>query len=125
MGKHARAEHDTYALSDEDFPSRKHIRRTGALARLSPAVRALLCRCEDCLKTVEQAFAERAERNARNKHLHPACGFCGSLTIWREIAFVCPYSESRELHAEVRDLNRAQEAPWMSSSYLSGTRVWN
>lgn len=83
----------------------RHIRRTVILRTLSEATLALLCPCDDCHQVVLNGFDERSERTRRNRHLHPLCDFCLSPMVWREVAFVCPYRESQELHEEIRRLN--------------------
>jgi hypothetical protein len=82
----------------------RHVRRTGALKNLSPVVQALLCPCDDCHQLVVQAAFDRARRNAVCRGLHPLCEYCGAPSIWRSITFVCPYSENKTLHSEIREL---------------------
>jgi len=83
----------------------RHIRRKGVFATLEQSTLALLCPCDVCAALRLSATEERIERNRRNRHAHPACPFCYSPMIWRDAVFVCPYSETPELHEEIRLLN--------------------
>jgi hypothetical protein len=83
----------------------RHIRRTGILARLSPATLALLCPCDDCFNLRLNAGDERARRNAVSRDFNPSCEYCGAPTIWRDFAFVCPYAENPRMHDNVRALS--------------------
>lgn len=72
---------------------------------MSPEIQALLCPCDECFERQIAAAEARAIRDQRNRHLHPLCPFCLSPMLWREVAFVCPYGESQEVHEEIRRLN--------------------
>lgn len=89
-----------------------HIRRTGILLHLSPMAQALLCDCERCRKDVEVGFNARAERQTRNRKLNPPCPVCSLPMIWRELFFVCPYSENVEMHRRIAQKSCEVTATW-------------
>jgi hypothetical protein len=95
----------------EPLDDRKHRRRAGVLLHLSPLALAHLCPCENCARLVALGFENRAKRDQRNSLAFPACPFCLSPMLWRGLAFVCPYQQSKEVHSAVARRNGRDGKP--------------
>lgn len=84
---------------------RRHVRRRGILATLSPVAQAVVCQCDACCEVLVKFWCDQADRERINSRRYPLCEFCRQPMIWRSVCFVCPYSETAELHQRIRDLN--------------------
>jgi NAD-dependent SIR2 family protein deacetylase len=62
----------------------------------------MLCPCHDCVDKVIAWRFQKCTEDAVKSLNHPPCPECGLPMIWRGLIYVCPYAETREIHARIK-----------------------